>query len=212
MAFIGIAVLSCAVLTAKTRARFNTQFLWVSEPYRRLLEKECNTSCLLGTMRHLDHGIVPPPCDQPIRGTDPHPVQGCTALERLDLAFRHRYFCKFGCQKPRFGLLDCSRRDYATPGKDRSNIPAPGNFGNSSSNLLGRPTFRHRRHTKKSRYQGSWTSIGQVKQGYAFDESGRFVCSRTTTSKAAGRSGVFGRALWECGKRYEAEDSKYHKG
>lgn len=38
-------------------------------------------------------------------------------------------------------------------------------------------------------------SIRQVKQSRAFDEGARFVCSRTTPSRAAGRCGILGQAL-----------------
>jgi hypothetical protein len=41
------------------------------------------------------------------------------------------------------------------------------------------------------------------------DEKAKIVSSHTTPSKAAGRSGIFGQAL---GKRYTAENLKYHKG
>jgi hypothetical protein len=42
-------------------------------------------------MRHLDHGVVSPPCDQPIHGTDPHPSR-LHSSEWLESTFRHRYF------------------------------------------------------------------------------------------------------------------------
>ncbi len=129
----------------------HTKVYRVSELSCYLLEKECSSSFLLGTMRHLDHGVVSPPCDQPIHGTDPRPVQDCTALEGLDLAFRHRHFClaqehmrltflAIGIPFANLGRAGVRSRSKGSvcsiaqdgimqlPGKDRSNIPAPGNW------------------------------------------------------------------------------------